>query len=514
MAGLEYQYPSGYQATEPPPYYTTYEPGLVSAGYGVDARSSDGLGGVLSTFGAPSEWWHDSIILGRLSALALRYFAAKATSRPWRAWKLYVDAGRADKLVEKRRRVLLALRSWRWRTLTRGRLRNKLPLILQLKHLELASLAPAWERLRQAVFMKRDVSRRLRLLQAIQRKIMGMMAMAHYHQSLLRLGLGGFWMATQLPAAGGATRSGSGSRGRGRATVTDGSHVEQVVRRAWRRWSFATRLWLSSTEYQVRETDAWLAGECSTPRSIARSLRFQRVTPAAATSPCHGGSPLLLDSTGPKMHALSGTAFEFPSTVQEPFPDLTSRQWGEEAPVYLNATTTLDSSSHSRLSYQQVRSTSTGRKYRGEPERPLTEPPQRRDPQEAMNLLAATAATSDSMRYARHLGAAPHDLHARSSIADLRFAAADSGEDDEEVSLFQAEDAHARAARAAAQRVAAWRSAGPSYDDLIAAPVAPARYHYPDSEVDAAEDYWQMRNRMGPRVAPARSVTPVKLRQR
>lgn len=45
-----------------------------------------GLGGALSTFGAPAEWWHDSIILGRLSALALRYFASKATQKPWRHW--------------------------------------------------------------------------------------------------------------------------------------------------------------------------------------------------------------------------------------------------------------------------------------------------------------------------------------------------------------------------------------------------------------------------------------------
>mmetsp|Transcript_17302 Transcript_17302/g.38972 ORF Transcript_17302/g.38972 Transcript_17302/m.38972 type:complete len:518 (+) Transcript_17302:55-1608(+) len=517
MAGLEYQYPTGYQATKPPPYFTTYEPGLTSTGYGADARSvtsSDaGLGSVLSTFGAPSEWWHDSIILGRLSALALRYFAAKATSRPWRAWKLYVDAGRADKLVEKRRRVLLALRSWRWRALTRGRLRNKLPLILQLKQLELANLKPAWERLKQVVFLKRDVSRRLRLLDAIQRKIMGMMAMAHYHQSLLRLGLGGFWMATQLSTS--AARTGSGSRGRGRAAVTDGSHVEQVVRRAWRRWSFATRLWLSSTEYQVRETEAWLAGECRTPRSIARSLRSPQGI--AGASPGHAGSPMVLDSAGPTMDALSGTAFEFPSVVHEPFPELASRQWGEEgAPVYLNATTTLDSSSRSRLTYQQARSTSAGRRYRGEPEKPLTEPPHRRDPQEAMSLLAATAAPCSSAPYGRPLGPVPHaGSAARSSIADLRFVAADSGEDDEEAPLFRSEDAHTVASRAAAQRVAAWRSSGSSYGDLLAPHVSsPARFSHADAEADASDDYWQMRSRMGPRVAPARSVTPVKLRQR
>ena len=59
-----------------------------------DSRDRDGLGGALLTFGAPSEWWHDSIILGRLSALALRYFASKATQKPWRLdW---LDLGRVS----------------------------------------------------------------------------------------------------------------------------------------------------------------------------------------------------------------------------------------------------------------------------------------------------------------------------------------------------------------------------------------------------------------------------------
>ena len=62
-----------------------------------DPGDRDGLGGALLTFGAPSEWWHDSIILGRLSALALRYFASKATQKPWRLDWLDL------KLQEKRR---------------------------------------------------------------------------------------------------------------------------------------------------------------------------------------------------------------------------------------------------------------------------------------------------------------------------------------------------------------------------------------------------------------------------
>jgi len=511
-------------------YRTASERGVGGHAAVIDARSfasSDGLGGVLSTFGAPSEWWHDSIILGRLSALALRYFAAKATSGPWRAWKSYVHAGRSDKMLEQRRRAQLALRSWRYRTLTRGRLQNKLPLIMKLKQLQHATLAPCWERLRQAVFMRRDVSRRLRLLQVIERKILGMTAMAHYHQSLLRLGLGGFWMAAQLSPGGGSPKAASGSRGRGKPTATDGSHVEQVVRRAWRRWSFATRMWMSSSEYQARETEAWLAGECSTPRSMATSLRFQGVssTPAAAST-FYGGSPVVLDSTGPSVDALSGTAFEFPQRFNEPFPanNFAEGAGGGASPLYLNAAAMSPSSPRSRLTYQQARSSSGAQaRLHSNMEKPLTEPPQRRDFQEAARYVATTPPGAG---YGRQVS--PSACAARQSVADFKFAA----DSDEETDMYHAtgDDGHSAAARAAAQKVAAWRAAGPppggSYgDSLLAMGVpygGPAMMSPPGRQVSPAgarqaaietDNYWQLRTQMG-RAPQARPVTPVKLRQR
>eukprot|EP00438_Fugacium_kawagutii_P035722 Skav230252 [mRNA] locus=scaffold1520:80974:82563:+ [translate_table: standard] len=71
-----------------------------------------GLGGALSTFGAPAEWWHDSIILGRLSALALRYFASKATQKPWRAWLQHVQRAREKQNFYLRSQKFLAFRRW------------------------------------------------------------------------------------------------------------------------------------------------------------------------------------------------------------------------------------------------------------------------------------------------------------------------------------------------------------------------------------------------------------------
>ncbi|CAE8613618.1 unnamed protein product, partial [Polarella glacialis] len=109
-----------------------------------------GLGGALSAFGAPTEWWHDSIILGRLSALALRYFASKALRKPWKAWLRLVELGGQKRFDSFRTRQLLALRTWHWRTLAHGRrLRRKLPLVRAIARLPQVALAPAFAKMRQ-----------------------------------------------------------------------------------------------------------------------------------------------------------------------------------------------------------------------------------------------------------------------------------------------------------------------------------------------------------------------------
>ena len=77
------------------------------------ASPTSALGGAISTFGAPAEWWHDSIILGRLSALAVRYFATKAVKRPWKAWVQYIDTVRHKQDACLRSQLQLALRFWR-----------------------------------------------------------------------------------------------------------------------------------------------------------------------------------------------------------------------------------------------------------------------------------------------------------------------------------------------------------------------------------------------------------------
>eukprot|EP00747_Dinoflagellata_sp_TGD_P195391 gnl/TRDRNA2_/TRDRNA2_63990_c0_seq1.p1 gnl/TRDRNA2_/TRDRNA2_63990_c0~~gnl/TRDRNA2_/TRDRNA2_63990_c0_seq1.p1 ORF type:complete len:793 (+),score=92.32 gnl/TRDRNA2_/TRDRNA2_63990_c0_seq1:51-2381(+) len=318
----------------------TFANGSVAGGTG---RGCDGLLDALATHGQPGEWWHDSIILGRLSAIAQRYFSAKSCRNPWKAWVQLVATTRSKKALRLRHRQMLAFRRWRWRSLANGRYRCKMPLIRAIERLPQATLRPAWARLRQAVFMRRDLERRLRLLYLMERKMLDMLAGTHYHQSLLRLGLAGLWLATQIsphPHRERQQRVDANLSAQLQAASDgphSGSHVRQVVRRCWRRWSFATRLWLSSAEYRVRETEAWLAGECTTPRSIATSAVVQPVlqandfeeAPAIMSEPVmlamEPSPSALLDASGSPLQASprggrAGAAV--PHGLRLPFPEV------------------------------------------------------------------------------------------------------------------------------------------------------------------------------------------------
>jgi len=286
---------------------------------GGDDEGSDGLLQALSAFGAPNEWWHDSIILGRLSALALRYFAAKASKRPWDAWKAYIRKNHTKGLYGLRQRRYVALRSWRYRLLVRGRYRNKLPLIMAVQRLPTLVLRPTWAKLQQAVFMQRDLARRLSLLYLIEFKMLQMLARAHHYQRLLRLGFAGLWLVTQLPSHESPTARSTHSQSQFPMTVPARGHVQQVLLRVWRRWSFATQMWLSSQEYQARETEAWLAGECRTPRSIRTNTAFhcqvspERSSPSPTTfGTAHNASGIHSRPDSP-CDASAGLMLPFPS---------------------------------------------------------------------------------------------------------------------------------------------------------------------------------------------------------
>jgi len=256
---------------------------------GASELGSEGLTQAITAYGAPSEWWHDSIILGRLSALALRYFAAKAARRPYQAWRSYARQRRSRKIRGLRLLVNTctghALRSWRWEVLANGRLANKMPLINALQLLPAMVLRPTWAKLQQSVFLRRDLSRRLRLLCLVERKMLAMLARTHYYQHLMRLGIAGLWLASQVRintrnrSTPDTDKQGLHHLGTMVAGEPSRSHVSQVLRRAWRRWFFGMRMWLSNVDYNMRETEAWLSGEITTPRSIVTSNAMQVISP-------------------------------------------------------------------------------------------------------------------------------------------------------------------------------------------------------------------------------------------
>eukprot|EP00930_Biecheleria_cincta_P031257 TRINITY_DN21709_c0_g1_i1.p1 TRINITY_DN21709_c0_g1~~TRINITY_DN21709_c0_g1_i1.p1 ORF type:complete len:608 (-),score=84.94 TRINITY_DN21709_c0_g1_i1:22-1845(-) len=330
-------------------------------------KQGPGLSNALTAFGAPAEWWHDSIILGRLSALALRYFATKALKRPWKGWLQALQLGRRKRQALIRAQIQLALRSWHWRTLAHGRrLRKKMPLVRVLSRLPTVALAPAWARLRQAVFAQRDVDRRLKMLHLVRRKMLDTMAQVHYYQSLLRLGLAGLWLAAKLklrlqPSPSPSMSTAEPSRafnGHGQGKV------QQVVCRAWRRWWFATRMWLSSEKYREAEMEAWLAGECSTPRSLVV---------AEALHASGAESLALVDESATTQTPLLGPARNAPgeyfrsalavavvgseSQVELPFPSLQAQDT-QHGPLELDATTSEVQASMQRFRQRHHRADS------------------------------------------------------------------------------------------------------------------------------------------------------------
>eukprot|EP00929_Paragymnodinium_shiwhaense_P097960 TRINITY_DN5951_c0_g1_i1.p1 TRINITY_DN5951_c0_g1~~TRINITY_DN5951_c0_g1_i1.p1 ORF type:complete len:967 (+),score=147.37 TRINITY_DN5951_c0_g1_i1:166-3066(+) len=458
------------------------------------------LGEALSAFGTPNEWWHDSIILGRLSAVALRYYSHKACRRPWEAWRSYVGLQRQKTNLRLQTQRIVALRTWRWRTVVSSRrMRSKLPLIRALLKLPRVVLKPTWERLKQAVFLRRDLARRLKLLHLIQWKMLNTLARANYYQNLLRLGLAGLWMATMVsPQRDQQRRRPSVDASLASEAPAAKGHVGQVMRRVWRRWSYATQMWLNSSEYRVRETEAWLAGGCSTPKSIATSALLQPTLECqerVAAALLHGDNPWLHHggSLSPRAAAGFGGA---PSAL--PFP--------EAEPLHDSSVLQLSAHGHGHadmVSVPRVKPISrVAAKLRELEEAPITEPPQRRHPAQTVHqpdadrlrqlLVARSAADAptrmddrrrDDLERSRRMS-----LHSEPDVAfvDPEGPSEINSSFEDGSLMMRAEHGPAAAAAAAASES------------------APAGQH-------GEGGYYQMRGKMRTSVASAR---PVALRQR
>lgn len=507
---------------------------------GPSEYGNDGLMQALTAHGAPSEWWHDSIILGRLSALALRYFAAKAAKRPYQAWRTYARSRLSKKI--RGCRILLntcrgvGFRSWRWQVLSTGRLANKMPLIGALQALvPLCALRPTWARLQQAVFLRRDLSRRLNILYLVERKMLATLARTHHYQRLLRLGVAGLWLAAQLRLNTAANRPAS-PRSDGRRTPAalslavpgqSRSHVAQVLRRAWRRWFFGVRMWLSHVEYNVHETEAWLTGEISTPRSIVTSNALQVLSPlenhfgdggahihTSTGFLGHGGSWRLGDA------AISpDQAFEEDEPLQLPFPsavDDISPGLDTESSSPLRLETLSRHGYDGHNGRRQPRPI-VRRRHPQDEEAPLPLPPHRQRRSIVMENTRQAAQEASNHRYRQDEQAR---LTAKSWETEGLRASPRTG-------MFDEGDAFSRRPTS---RVIGLRRASEScseaddvqfvepegyaaYDDVNAASLyspSKGRPSHASQSPDEASDYWALRSRMGPS-SSARTVT---LRQR
>jgi len=468
---------------------------LQSARRNVDVHMARGPAGAGAVTG--SEWWHDSIILGRLSALALRYFASKVMRRAWEAWQAVVCSSHDKRTQHLRHRKHLALRSWRWRTVTSGqRFRRKLPLIRAVARLPQLTLRPAWDHFRQAVFVQRDLERRLRLLCLVERKMLDTLARTHYYHSLLRVGFAGFWLATQIPPHHGwcTTRVAMQAAS---APAAPCGRIQQVVHRAWRRWWYATQMWLSSAEYRAREVEAWLAGECTTPRSILANATRQELGTSSASLADMAASP------SSQATDMQGSLCKFPGLVlSSPFELAEPQACNNQRPMASSALQGRPGgpglSRHRPLGQRTPLSEEPARTPR------MLQPTMRKAPQ-AQGARAATpcqprpAAGSQREQRQQHLATVWQNVPARGGhSATLPVTSSDLEGHSPETAL--ADDPTSDRANAT--------SAGRSN---LGPPVAiQSSSEAQGALVEGGEDYWAMRCR----IAPARAARPVALRQR
>jgi hypothetical protein len=132
-------------------------------------------------------------------------------------------------------------------------------------------------------------------------------------------------------------------------------------------------MWLSSAEYNMRETEAWLAGEISSPRAVVTSIVSQVMSP----QPRVGWHDVLGPGYNGVFSSPAKTHGDHRSEVsmdrfQPPFPHVSEANFGSPA---VELSTSLHLENHSRNHYETVPSSRSKMKPR-----PLSRPlPEKED---------------------------------------------------------------------------------------------------------------------------------------
>lgn len=253
-----------------------------------------------------------------------------------------------------------------------------------------------------------------------------MLARTHYYQRLMRLGIAGFWLASQLRLNTGQRPLSPREHGHRVSvlairTEPSRSHVAQVLRRTWRRWWFGVRMWLNHMEYDMRETEAWLTGEISTPRSIVTSNALQVLSPELHSGAqgglssngflgyggrwrLDGGQGGPADPSSPEM-----AMFEEPAQLQLPFPSVGEAVYAaspgrsrEASPLHLGGSAKHDAYDGLGVEGHALRSRAKPRPVR-----------LRRAPEDEENLAVKPSRTRRSLAFENTHAAAQESANSR-----------------------------------------------------------------------------------------------------
>eukprot|EP00397_Hematodinium_sp_SG-2012_P009733 GEMP01009824.1.p1 GENE.GEMP01009824.1~~GEMP01009824.1.p1 ORF type:complete len:747 (+),score=155.69 GEMP01009824.1:330-2570(+) len=236
-------------------------------------------------------WWQDAVILGRLAALGVQFYAGNLTRKSMKIWKRYMRYRYRKQRVAYLRRKQVQFRLFRMRIMNNSPTYR--PYIDAIKRICLwinGGLRVAFRQMHKNVFRFRDMQRRVALFQIFRSRLMERIAMTHLSSRLLRLGMLALRIWARWVKDFPEIQDKKYETDRQPLSMYS-EFISDVVTRALVRWRRNIDFHMSTEEYIAKYTEQWLMSVPGVMPPIRRNqnMRWDYEVPPAYT-PWHLGT--------------------------------------------------------------------------------------------------------------------------------------------------------------------------------------------------------------------------------
>lgn len=257
-------------------------------------------------------WWQDAVIMGRLAALGVQFYARNMTCKCMKVWKRYMRYRYRKKRIAHLRHKQLQFRLLRMRVLQNSPTYR--PYIDALKTISSwihGNIGQAFQQLHKNVFQYRDMRRRVALFTIVRSRVMERIAQTHFGYSLTRLGFLGFriWARWVKEVPEVQDKKYEVAK---KEPSPYSAFISQVATRTLLRWKRNIDFHKSTEEYISKYTEQWLLSVpgVRAPRQRKDTRLSDEVVPSY--TPWHLGSV-----SSPKRWRQPFPETDFPKEVPE-----------------------------------------------------------------------------------------------------------------------------------------------------------------------------------------------------